>query len=187
MYHSIAGTQMDVPQIVNSVVITDHIFQLHEYMRSSLGFWTLRDIMGEELYHKCIIEFIKRWEGKHPTPWDFFFTCNSVSGEDYSWFFEAWFHRYGYPDLSIPSAIYDNNNVEVTIENTGGMPFPCKLAINYDDKSSDVKILNGKQWKDSKLFTISIPAGSKPLKVYLDTSGYPDTDEANNEYIFEVK
>jgi aminopeptidase N len=153
-------------------------------MRSSLGFWTLRDIMGVELYQKCIREFIKRWEGKHPTPWDFFFTCNNVSGEDYSWFFQPWFNQYGYPDLSIPSATYDNNKIEITIENSGGMPFPSKLIISYSDGSEEERILDGKQWSSGKQYFSSISTSKKPVKVQLDTSGYPDCNEGNNLFVF---
>ena len=27
-----------------------------------------------------------RWNGKHPAPWDFFYTFNDVSGQDLNWF-----------------------------------------------------------------------------------------------------
>jgi hypothetical protein len=183
-YPLVAGSQMDIPQIVNSIYISDNVFQMHEYARPSLAFWTLREIMGKELYQKCIIEFITRWQGKHPTPWDFFYTCNSVSGEDYSWFFEPWFNRYAYPDLSVKSARYQNDTLEITIENTGGMPFPSRLLIWFKDGSRDERIIDAKQWGRSKLYTIALITKKQPANVHLDTSGYPDCNEGNNVFEF---
>jgi len=183
-YPVIAGSQIDIPQMVNSIDISNNIFQIHEYLRPSLAFWTLRDIMGIEMFQKCIVEFIKRWEGKHPTPWDFFFTCNNVTGEDYSWFFEPWFNRYGYTDLSIQSVKFANEFIDIALENTGGMPFPSKLIISFDDGSSEEHILGGKQWCLSKNFNLSIPTKKQPEKIYLDTSGYPDCNEKNNLFEF---
>jgi len=184
-YPLVAGTQQDIPQMVNSIIIPESVFQLHEYVRPSLAFWTLKDIMGAELFKKCVLEFIRRWEGKHPTPWDFFYTCNNVTGEDYSWFFEAWFNKYAYTDLAINSAKYDNQNLEINIENKGGMPFPARVLIKYSDGSQDIKILDGKQWRKSNIYTISFQTNKKPVNVQLDTSGYPDCNEGNNQVKFK--
>jgi hypothetical protein len=184
-YPLVAGTQMDLPQMVNSTYLSDNVFQLHEYARSSLAFWTLRDFMGNDLFQKCIIEFIKRWEGKHPTPWDFFFTCNDVSGEDYSWFFEPWFNQFAYPDMAVKSAKYENESLEVVIQNAGGIPLPAKLEIKYQDGSNEVKIITGKQIGFSQEFKIAISTKKHPTEVHLDTSGYPDCNEGNNTFNLE--
>jgi hypothetical protein len=179
-YPLVAGSQMDIPQMVNSIDLTDDVFQLHEYIRPSLAFWTLRDIMGDEMYKKSINEFIRRWEGKHPTPWDFFFTVNDVSGKDYSWFFQAWFNSFAFPDLAVESANYENDILEVKIKNVGGIPFPSKMIINYSDGSSDEKFICGKQWSQSDLFTLTEQLTKQPVNIHLDTSGYPDCNELNN-------
>ncbi len=184
LYPLIAGTQMDIPPIVNSINITDNVFQLHEYIRPSLAFWTLRDIMGNELLKKCIIEFTRRWEGKHPTPWDFYNTCKSVSGEDYGWFFEAWFNQYSYPDLSILSAVISNGDLLIVIENTGGMPFPSKLIISNTDGSQTEKVIDGKLWKDKKTISLTIQSDKNPASIELSTTGYPDCNDDNNYFTF---
>jgi hypothetical protein len=179
-YPFVAGSQQDIPQIVNSIVLSDNVFQMHEYARSSLAFWTLRDIMGEQVFKNCVNEFARRWDGKHPTPWDFFFTCNNVTGEDYSWFFEPWFNRFAYTDLAVKSAKFENDTIEINIENTGGMPFPSKLITTFTDGSVDIRKLDGKQWINSKLFSIRINTKKQPVSVHLDTSAYPDCNESNN-------
>jgi hypothetical protein len=184
-YAHVAGTQIDIPQLVNSIDLSDNVFQLHEYVRPSLAFWTLRDIMGNEMYKKSIKEFIRRWEGKHPTPWDFFFTVNDFSGEDYSWFFQAWFFNFAYPDLAVESATYENDILEIKIKNAGGIPFPCKMNIIYSDGSSNEKYISGKQWSQSDLFSLREQSLKQPVKIHLDTSGYPDCNELNNT--FEIK
>jgi hypothetical protein len=39
----------------------------------------LRSALGDELFTKCLKEFIARWNGKHPTPWDMFYTFEDVA------------------------------------------------------------------------------------------------------------
>jgi hypothetical protein len=183
-YSKVAGTQMDVPPIVNSIYLSDNIFQLHEYTRSSLAFRILEDIMGKEAFRKCINEFASRWEGKHPTPWDLFYTINNVTGEDYSRYFQAWFNSYSYPDLSVKEASYENDTLSVKLENTGGMPFPSTLRITWDNGTTTEKFLSGKEWLASPELEIKIPSGKRPEGVLLNTRGYPDNNEANNSFRF---
>ena len=90
-YPQIAGTQEDVPLDRQLRLPSDDIFQQHEYMRPSMAFWTLQDILGKEMFRKCLHEFVDRWAGKHPTPYDFFFTFNDISGENLNWFWQPWF------------------------------------------------------------------------------------------------
>lgn len=184
IYPVVAGSQMDVPPIVNSSLISDNIFQLHEYMRPSLAFWILRDIMGYELFKKCLLQFIQSWTGGHPSPWDLFYTINTVTGEDYSWFFEPWFNSYAYPDLALGMVNLANDSLEIRIENIGGLPFPARLSIHYSDGSSDILKLSGKEWIQSMNHKVMIPARKRPSLVKLDTSGYPDMNEDNNSFEF---
>ncbi|MCB8994809.1 MAG: M1 family metallopeptidase [Bacteroidales bacterium] len=186
-YQSISGSQLDIPQPVNSIDLTDNVFQVHEYIRPSLAFWALRDIMGKELFNKCLEEFINRWSGKHPTPWDFFNTCNNVSGEDYSWFFNPWLNGFAYTDLAINSASYKGKKIFLNLENIGGMPIPSKLIVTFKDGSTLEKSIDGKSWSKSRLQEIIIKSKKQPSTLLLDTSGYPDSNGQNNNFEFSLR
>ncbi len=183
-YSKAAGSQMDVPPIVNSIYLSDNIFQLHEYTRPSLAFWILRDVLGKEMFLKCIKEFSVSWEGKHPTPWDFFNTVNRVTGEDLSWFFQPWFNAYAYPDLSVSSAKFERDTLSVKIENLGGMPIPSTLRVTYANGSTSEKFISAKEWSRAQAAEILIPVNKFPAEIRLDVKGYPDINDGNNIYKF---
>ena len=46
----------------------------------------MKDLLGDDLFRKCLHAYMERWHGKHPTPWDFFYTFDDVSGRDLDWF-----------------------------------------------------------------------------------------------------
>ena len=181
-YPRIAGTQEDVPSIVNSVYLSDLLYQQHEYVRSSLGFWVLKDILGEDLFKSCLKEFIDRWKYKHPSPYDLFFTFNDFSGENLNWFFEPWFLSFAYPDLSIENAELTDNVWNIKIKNIGGMPFPAKLEILYSNNEKKIIEIDARNWKESDTYSISIPENLQVKNFLLNTETYPDSDTSNNYF-----
>lgn len=181
-YPVVSGTQADVPPLVNSGFITDDIFQVHEYMRPSLAFWTLRDILGRDLFKTCLREFIKTWEGKHPTPWDLFALFEKTSGIKLDWFFDPWFGQFCYPDLMISSVIEEGSSTHVEIKNKGGMPFPSILKIIYTDNSEGLHSIPATAWAEAAEHIVVLEKGKSVKMAELITEGYPDTDTGNNIY-----
>jgi hypothetical protein len=185
-YPLIAGTQQDVPSIVNSVYLTDHIYQQHEYVRPTIAFWTLQDILGKEMFQNCLKEFISRWEYKHPTPYDLFFTFNDVSEENLNWFFQSWFVEFGYPDLGISGIVDENKSQMIEIKNIGGMPFPSELEIVTMEKGSIKIEIDARVWKNNnKSFLVPLPENIHPVKFVLNTENYPDSNLENNTFLPE--
>ena len=181
-YSKIAGTQKDLPGMVNSVYISNDLLKTHDYMRPSLGFWTLRDIMGEDKFNSCLHAFFDRWKGKHPTPYDFFFTINDVSGENFNWFFQPWFIDFAYPDLGIENLTEELNIYNINIKNYGGIPFPTKLKLYFTDNTFDEINLDARIWKDKDSYLVQFPRDKVLSKIFLNTSGYPDVNQENNIY-----
>ena len=68
------------------------------YFRPAAAYNTLKEMLGDEVFKKTLHEYMKRWNGKHPTPYDFFFSINDASRENLSWFWTPWFFQSGYPD-----------------------------------------------------------------------------------------
>lgn len=63
----------------------------NQYGKPALGYLAMKEILGDALFKKCLQEYMARWNGRHPTPWDFFNTFNNVSGKNLNWFWNSWF------------------------------------------------------------------------------------------------
>ena len=74
-----------------------------------------------------------RWHGKHPIPYDFFFTFNKMAGEDLSWYWKPWFFEHGYPDLAINDAEITDQVIKVKIAKIGKLPVPIKLTAYFEE------------------------------------------------------
>jgi hypothetical protein len=179
-YPRVAGKEPDVPPLVNSQYISNDIFQIHEYVRPSLAFWTLREILGPELFRQCLREFIQTWEGKHPTPWDFFNLFEKTSGMDLGWFFAPWFAEFAYPDLVLGDIVNYNDSTIIKIINEGGMPFPSKLKLIFTDGSEDIFDLPATLWKVTKEHSFRYRENKTILSATLITEGFPDVNIENN-------
>ena len=179
-YPALAGTQEDVPPIVNSGYITDDIFQIHEYMRPSLAFWILRDILGHELFKKCVAGFIEVWEGKHPTPWDMFNIFEKISGRRLDWFFSPWFCEFAYPDLEIVKIDNSDDEGRVIIRNSGGMPFPAQLRIWLNDGTEKILPLPAEVWMDNAEYVFRADDHKIITAAEIITAGHPDVNVENN-------
>jgi hypothetical protein len=100
-YEEIAGTDDELPMITNSQTLTGATYYTNSYGKPGIFYWTLQNLLGDEVYFKCLHAYMDRWHGKHPIPYDFFNTFNNVSGQNLDWFFKPWFFEQGYPDLGI--------------------------------------------------------------------------------------
>ena len=117
-----------------------------------------------------------RWHGKHPLPYDFFFTFDQVVGEDLSWFWKPWFFEQGYADLGLE--IEENNAI---IKRTGSLPVPVKLKVINKDGSSQIIDQCMSVWQDGATeFFIKLNDLKNIASVELDVSDIPDLDHSNN-------
>ena len=148
------------------------------YTRPAVAYHLLRDAMGDELFKRALKEYISRWNGKHPLPYDFFNTFEEIAGEDLGWFFQPWFFEFGYPDLGIKEVRTDNI---VVVEKIGNMPVPVEVTWWYDDGASDMAYYSTAIWKDGKsTFEIDLPEEKKIKKIEISSETIPDVGEENN-------
>ncbi len=184
-YNTQAGTFNDVPLMISSNNVGRYAYRIQAYTRSSVSFYLLYKYIGKEKFIKGLQLFTKRWKGKHPTPYDFFFTFNEVAKEDLAWFWKPWFFEIGYADLSIKK-VY-KTEVEKTIiiiENKTGFPVPIKLTAEYKDGTKKVITKKMDIWKNKNTYKINVSTkGLKKLVLNYET--IPDAYVEDN--IWEVK
>jgi peptidase M1-like protein len=180
-YQANAGFEVDVPIITNSKHLTRPMYHYNAYAKPAAFLYVLKDLLGNELFVDCLQEFMKRWNGKHPIPYDFFYTLNYVSDQNLNWLFKPWFFEFGYVDMAITNI----ENESCTIEKIGLYPAPVHLKIFYDDGSSKMLKRNAAVWKDgSKEITIKLPYEKTIKKIELIHRLVPDADVLNNIYEF---
>jgi len=140
--------------------------------------------LGDELYFRSLHQYINDWHGKHPVPYDFFYSFNNASGKNLNWFWNKWFFGWSYPDLSIKKVEKSATGTKITIEDKGGLPLPVYLSIISRGKKSILKF-NAEIWKDGKKERIFSTKNSftEISKIILGNEFIPDKFKEDNEWM----
>lgn len=180
-YEEFAGSEEDTPPIIPSYLVTGKSYRNASYSRPGVAYRLLHDMMGEEKFKDCLHFYMKSWNGKHPVPYDFFFSFEKVYGEDLGWFWKPWFLEQGYPDLGIKSSEYIDGKYNVEIEKIGNVPVPVKLTAVAADGSEKVILLPVSVWANgNSIYKLTIDPGFKIVKLILGSGQIPDSFDKNN-------
>ena len=182
-FTNLSGQSTEVPPMVQSYQIKDYnAYGNASYFRPDAAYGILKDFLGEEKFLRCLKEYITRWNGKHPGPYDFFFTFNDAAGEDLSWFWEPWFFENGYADLSIDSVAVKSGEANILIKNEGKLPIPVELTLVWQNGTRSTIHRGADVWKDDKdeLWIKQPLEGSKLNSISLGSQYIPDMDKENN-------
>jgi len=170
-------------QRVLPIMVPSHIAEgsgLNSYTVGSYSYVSLYQLLGKDLFLKCLHAYMNEWKHKHPTPYDFMFTFNRVSGQDLNWFWNKWYFDWGYMDVGINDV---KNNI-VTIENKGGRPLAFSVTVLFEDGTSSTQDINPVVWKTSKIYNHKVNAGKKKVKsVQLTIPTNGDADGKNNTWV----
>jgi hypothetical protein len=183
-YENLAGTEDDIPEIIPSLSQAYGAYRNSAYDRPAVAYEILNDMLGDELFQKAFKEYINRWNGKHPIPYDFYFTFNDVTGQDLSWFWKPWFFEIGYPDLAVDKVEVQNGKAIIKIRNDGIMPVPVKLTVDYENDASEALYFKADIWKSSeKVFTTEVVLKGILKQIKLGDVNIPDSNRENNLYV----
>ena len=143
----------------------------------------MKDILGDELFKKCLQAYMDRWHGKHPIPWDFFYTFNNVSGKNLNWFWNNWFFSNNYIDLALTDVKTKGNNYTLSIKNIGGMAAPVDVIATYEDGTTEKFHQTPAIWmNDQTQTTVNINTKKKIKSITLDGGICMDADVSNNTW-----
>ncbi len=155
----------------------------NEYGKAALGYLAMKDMLGDDLFKKCLHEYMSRWNGKHPIPWDFFYTFNDASKKDLNWFWTNWYFSNHYIDLALTLASKSNKGYNVTIQNIGGMTAPVNVEVTYTDETKDTFHQTPSIWeKNQQQTTVTIKPKKEVKSIRLDGGIFMDADESNNSW-----
>ncbi|MGI8468179.1 MAG: M1 family metallopeptidase [Pyrinomonadaceae bacterium] len=173
----------DIPIITPGDALTGRGFGNNEYGKAALGYLATKDLLGDAEFKKSLHEFIDRWHGKHPLPWDMFNSFNSASGRDLNWFFNNWFFSNGYIDLAVQDVTPTANGYNLIIKNIGGFDAPVNVVVGYDDGTTETLHQTPEIWsQNQEEATVNITTKKKINSLNLDGGIFMDADETNNKW-----
>lgn len=183
LYKRIGGSLSDIPLIGDSDFIKADSYLINSYAKSAYFYLILKDLLGEDLFTKTVQEYMKHWNGKHPTPYDFFFTLNQASGQNLNWLIKPWFFEFGYPDPAIKKVSHQSGGYSIEIMRVGNYPVPIHLKLTYDDGTVEIHHEKVSVWKNGEsTYTIITKNGKTLSSVELGDVIIPDVDLTNNIY-----
>lgn len=170
----------DLPVITPTDALTGSAYGNNAYGKPSLAYLAVKDLLGDDLFKKCLHTYMDRWHGKHPIPWDFFYSFNDASGKNLNWFWNNWFFSYNYLDLAIDKV----DGKQAQIRNIGGFAIPFDLVITYADGSTLRTHQTPAVWTaNQSMTTITLPdSGKKIQSILVDNGIYVDADASNNKW-----
>ena len=182
-YDMDAGDENDLPIMTQSTQENGADYFLNSYPKPALGYLYVRDMLGDKLFTRALHHYIREWHGKHPIPYDFFYSMNKGSGKNLDWFWKRWFFDKGSPDLAISKVHKRGNRYTVTIESKGTKPVPVDLTITYGDQSVQKIHRSIACWeKGNKTTAVSFKSGKKVQSIILGGTYDADTNLSNNAY-----
>lgn len=173
----------DIPIITAGDAMTGRGFGNNEYGKAALGYLATKDLLGDAVFKKSLHEFMNRWHGKHPLPWDMFNSFNSASGKDLNWFFNNWYFSNGYIDFAVEDVLPTATGSSVKIKNIGGFAAPVDIVVTFSDGTTKTFHQTPEIWsKNLSEATVAIPGKVKIKSLSLDGGIWMDADETNNKW-----
>lgn len=172
-----------IPIITPADAITGAASSYNQYVKPSLGYLAVKDLLGDDVFKKCLLGYMKHWNGKHPIPWDFFNIFNTLSGKDLNWFWNSWFFSQGKINFAVGSVDQKKNANQIVLKNIGGFPAPVDIHVTYADGSKETLHQTPAIWeKDLKTAVVSVPGVKKINSVQLDGGIFMDADPSDNTW-----
>jgi hypothetical protein len=151
------------------------------YYKTATVLVALRGVLGKETFEKAFREYGRRWQYKHPTPYDFFNTVEAVAGRDLSWFWRTWFFETWKLDQAIDTVATVGDSLEVVVGNRGRAPMPVHLVVTRgNDPPQTVEIPVSAWFTGEKRATVRIAKEPTIKTIEIDPKReFPDIDRGN--------
>lgn len=176
-----AAQNEDLPIITPGPSLSGGGLGNNQYGKPSLGYLAVKEILGDALFKKCLHEYMNRWHGKHPIPWDFFHTFNNASGKNLDWFWNNWFFSNYYIDLAVKSFTKTATGYSLSVRNIGGMAAPFDVVLRYTDGTTETLHQTPNVWQaNTKEIIVKMATKKTVQSLQIDGGIFMDADESNN-------
>ncbi|MCJ0743547.1 M1 family metallopeptidase [Pedobacter montanisoli] len=180
---SSSGSKDDTPIMTLTPDLKGSGSFTNSYPKPGLGYLYIKDYLGDELFTKALHHYIKLWNGKHPMPYDFFYSMNAGSGKNLDWFWKRWFFEGGVLDMAVKSVNKTAEGYAIEIENKGTKPLPIDLTLSYEDGSTEKIHHTIGVWESgNSIYSSNVKSVKKLKKVVMGSSHVPDKNKKDNVY-----
>lgn len=177
------STEEDQPIISLSSQLSGSGYGNNAYGKPSLSYLALKDMLGDTLFKKALHEYMRRWNGKHPIPWDFFYSINDATGENLNWYWNNWFFSNNYIDLSVKDVVKKGEATVVTVYNKGGFAIPFDVIISFTDGTFTTLHQTARIWQtNQRQAEVTIPGNKTIRTVQLEGGLFMDATPQNNTW-----
>jgi aminopeptidase N len=161
---------------------TPFAYGIASYAKPATLLWTLRGLLGEDVFRNCYQTYLREWAYRHPKPWDFFNTFNRVSGQDLSWFWRTWYFETWVLDQSIKDVRLTPEGTRVVVEDLGLAPMPVRLTLTTADSQTVKAEIGVDAWlTGARQAEVTVRTSLPVIKVEIDAEQvFPDKDRRNN-------
>jgi hypothetical protein len=151
------------------------------YYKTATALVALRGVLGKETFEKAFREYGKRWQYKHPLPYDFFNTVEDVAGRDLSWFWRTWFFETWKLDQAIDTVTTVGDSLEVVVENRGRAPMPVHLVVTRSEGAPQTVEIPVSAWfAGEKRASVRVARQPAIKTIEIDPErDFPDIDRGN--------
>ena len=175
------ATEQDQPLISLSSQLSGKGYGNNAYIKSALSYLALKDYLGDEAFRKALHHYMENWNGKHPTPWDYFYSFNTGSGKNLNWFWNNWYFSNHYIDLKLSKVSQKNKTISLEIENNGGFAIPFDVILTYVDGEKEKIHFTPQVWESNQaVTTLKLKAKAKVKEVVLDNDIFMDYNSDDN-------
>ena len=179
-----SGSKDDMPIVTLTTELNARSSFTNSYPKPAFGYLYIKDYLGEELFTKALHHYIENWNGKHPMPYDFFYSMNTGAGKNMDWFWKRWFFEVGITDMAIKAVDKTDSGYAIEVLNKSNKPLPIDLTITFADGSTDTIHQTIGVWKKgNQTYTSSLTTNKVIKKVVLGSSHVPDKDKSDNTFI----
>ncbi|MEJ5995867.1 M1 family metallopeptidase [Pedobacter sp. Du54] len=182
---STSGTKDDVPIITLTTDLKGSGSFTNNYPKPGFGYLFIKDYLGDKLFTKALHHYITSWQGKHPMPYDFFYSMNFGAGKNLDWFWKRWFFEDGIVDMAIKNVVQvSNDEYSIQVDNKSNKPLPIDLTITFDDGSIEKQHQSIAAWENGSSTYLSVVKTKKKIvKVVLGSSHVPDKNKSDNTFL----
>lgn len=177
------STEEDQPIISMSNQVSGMGYSNNSYGKASLSYLAVKDLLGDTRFKKCLHAYMDNWHGKHPIPWDYFYSFNTAAGENLNWFWNNWFFSNNYIDLTLSSVKVQQKKASLHIINTGGFAIPFDVIVTYADGTTASFHQTPAVWKaNAKEVTLNLAVTKAVQGVELEGNLFMDANAKDNSW-----
>jgi len=196
-YGRISGNELE-PTLMWDENYAGPLYGFTAYGKAPLMLSSLGGVVGDSAVWRAMSDYAKAWRFKHPSPWDYANFMSNALHQDLGWFWNYWLFTNESVDGSIQSVQTSGRRTTVTIRQSGQMPSPIILKVEFASTGSAIRPMPNSTMADAttaivtwpvdvwfagnRTFVANLDFGGRAItKITLDPNGrFPDHDASDN-------